>query len=165
MHLLKSQCMYISFRPRSSLIHALTWCIVSSVRYLTYQKHFNIGKIKTFGYFKVDNPLMSVIPLHIQTVSNSPNQVHVRAYITLVSIIKTPRVIIDRFDELFIRIWTLEGVVTERGAAITIWRLKPIDRSNRFNDGRSHYNMAFYCQWSIKSFTEISVSLASTSIF
>ena len=29
-----------------------------------------------------------------------------------------------------------------------------------FNYWRSHYNMAFYCQWPIKPFTEISVSLA-----
>ena len=64
----------------------------------------------------------------------------------LVSIIKTPRLNIDRLDELFIKFWTLDGAVTERGAAITIWRLKPTDQSNRFNYGRSHYNMAFYCQ-------------------
>ena len=68
------------------------------MRYLTYQKHFNIGKIKTFGYFKVDNPLMSVIPLHIQTVSNSPNQVHVRAYITVVFIILNVDISLDHQD-------------------------------------------------------------------
>ena len=61
--------------------------------------------------------------------------------------IKTPRLTIDRLDELFIKFWTLEGAVTERGAAITIWRLKPTDQSNRFNCGCSHYNMAFYGQW------------------
>ena len=83
----------------------------------------------------------------------------------LVSIIKTPRLTIDRLDELFIKFWTLEGAVTERGAAITKCRLKPIDQSNRFNYGRSHYNMAFYCHWPIKSFTEISVSLAFASNF
>mgnify|MGYP003690247307 CR=1 FL=1 len=87
------------------------------------------------------------------------------SYIFIVSIIKTPRLTIDRLDELFIKFWTLEGAVTERGAAITIWRLKPIDQSNRFNYGCSHYNMAFYCQWPIKSSTETSVSLAFASIF
>ena len=64
----------------------------------------------------------------------------------LVSIIKTPRLTIDRLDKVFIKFWTLEGAVTERFAAITIWCLKPIDQSNRFNYGRNHYNMAFYCQ-------------------
>ena len=88
---------------------------------------------------------------------------HWSAY--LVSIIKTPRLTIDRLDELFIKFWTLEGAVTERGAAITIWRLKPIDQLNRFNYGRSHYSMAFYCQWPIKSFSENSVSLAFASNF
>ena len=57
------------------------------------------------------------------------------------------------------------GCVNWAGAAITIWRLMAIDQSNRFNYGRSHYNMAFYYQWPIKSFTEISVSLAFASIF
>ena len=42
---------------------------------------------------------------------------------------------------------------------------KYIDESNRFNYERSHYNMTFYCQWPIKSFTEISVSLAFASGF
>ena len=42
---------------------------------------------------------------------------------------------------------------------------KAIDQSNRFNYGRRHNNMAFYCQWPIKSFTEISVSLAFASNF
>ena len=58
----------------------------------------------------------------------------------------TPRLTIDRLDELFIKFWTLEGALTERGAAITIWRLKPLDQSNRFNYGRIYYKMAFYCQ-------------------
>ena len=69
----------------------------------------------------------------------------------LVSIIKTPRLNIDRLDELFIKFWTLEGAVTDRaqplqygvyslltnqivstmGAAITIWRFIPNDQSNR----------------------------------
>ena len=42
---------------------------------------------------------------------------------------------------------------------------KAIDQWNPFNYGRSHYNMAFYYQWPIKSFTEISVSLAFVSNF
>ena len=89
----------------------------------------------------------------------------VKVNFIIVSIIKTPRLTIDRLHELFIKFWTLEGAVTERGEAITIWHLKPIDQSNRINYGRSHYNMAFYCQWPIKSFTEISVSLAFASNF
>ena len=44
-------------------------------------------------------------------------------------------------------------------------RVTECDQSNRFNNGRSHYNMAFYFKWPIKSFTEISVSLAFASIF
>ena len=36
---------------------------------------------------------------------------------------------------------------------------------NCFNYVHSHYNIAFYCQRPIKSFTEISVSLAFASIF
>ena len=40
---------------------------------------------------------------------------------------------------------------------------KAIDQFNRLNYGRSRYNMAFYCQWPIKSFTEISESLAFVS--
>ena len=31
-----------------------------------------------------------------------------------------------RLEELFIEFWTLEGTVTTRGPAITIWRLKPL---------------------------------------
>ena len=88
-----------------------------------------------------------------------------QAIFSLVSIIKTTWLTIDRLDELFIKFWMLEGAITERGAAITIRRLKPIDQSNCFNYGRSPYNMAFNCQWSIKSFTEISVSLAFASNF
>ena len=49
----------------------------------------------------------------------------------VVSIIKTPRLTIDRLDELFIKFWTLEGAVTERGAAITIWPFIVNDQSNR----------------------------------
>ena len=45
----------------------------------------------------------------------------------LVLIIKTPRLTIDCLDEVFIKFWTLEGAITERGAAITIWRLKSIE--------------------------------------
>ena len=33
---------------------------------------------------------------------------------------------LNRLDELFIKFWTLEGAVTVQGAAITIWRLKPL---------------------------------------
>ena len=32
----------------------------------------------------------------------------------------------NRFDEVFIKLWTLEGAVTAKGAAITIWRSKPM---------------------------------------
>ena len=60
--------------------------------------------------------------------------------------------------------WTLEGAVTERGAQLQYggqshWPIKS------FQHGRSHDNMAFYCQWPINSFTEISVSLAFASNF
>ena len=42
---------------------------------------------------------------------------------------------------------------------------KAIDQSKRFNYVRSHYKMAFYLQSPIKSFTDISVSLALALIF
>ena len=73
----------------------MMYCLI---RALLIKNTYNIGKIKTFGYFKVDNPLMSVIPLHIQTVSNSPNQVHVRAYITVVFIILNVDISLDHQD-------------------------------------------------------------------
>ena len=71
----------------------------------------------------------------------------------------------NRLDELFIKFWTLEGAVTGKGAAITIWRLKPLTIQILSTMGAVITIHAFYCQWPIKSFTEITVSLAFTSIF
>ena len=38
---------------------------------------------------------------------------------------------LNRLDELFIKLWMLEGAVTEKEASITIWHFIANDQSNR----------------------------------
>ena len=68
------------------------------------------------------------LPLSPYTVTK---KIHSNTYyLFIVSIIKSPRLTIEsswcQVDELFIKFWTLEGTLTAKGAAITIWRLNQL---------------------------------------
>ena len=86
-------------------------------------------------------------------------------YLILVSINKTPQLTIESSWRTLHYILEARGRGNCEGCNHYNMAFKSIGQSICFNYGRSHYNMAFYCQWPIKSFTEISVSLAFASIF